>query len=290
VILSRSFVTPSLTSNIPASAPPSVPTVLYCLPTQRFDEPSPGVRRRRGGVRVYLGRPFFSSGAGELPAVIVGGPDASVVRADHTRYTTSSADPPDVFSGELFDVQLPDGRAVKAYQPVYDAETNAWFFDVDVDPMGMYQPFVRLTVVAYNPDALPEAKASDPVQTDIVQVPTVRTLTLIPVLGELKVVVTGPVNIFGSQPRLYARVESLAPGADELTGWQQQPEIELTSGTLLDGEWTALLPGPPDDDSRYRLMVVEEEQIAPDDPAAGATVGRVVYADTSDLQGLATGR
>lgn len=79
----RSVVGPTVTVSVPSSAPPAAPVVHSVLPLFRWsdvDEPEqPFARRRvrRAGVRIYLERPWFSSGEGELLGVLlaVGGND-----------------------------------------------------------------------------------------------------------------------------------------------------------------------------------------------------------------------
>jgi hypothetical protein len=60
---------------IPNSAPPPVPQVLYVLPTFAWARDQDGVgnavSERRGGLRVYLGRPWNVSGYGEMLAVML---------------------------------------------------------------------------------------------------------------------------------------------------------------------------------------------------------------------------
>ncbi len=54
-----------------SSAPPDAPKPLYVVPTFRWDKSAPGSSRRFGGLRVYLDRPWFSSGDGEQLAVVL---------------------------------------------------------------------------------------------------------------------------------------------------------------------------------------------------------------------------
>jgi hypothetical protein len=74
--------------DIPSSARPAAPTVLDSVPLLRWEaEPEPdepfGWRRvRRSGVRVWLARPWFSSGDGELLGVLVFDPDEWVQGQD----------------------------------------------------------------------------------------------------------------------------------------------------------------------------------------------------------------
>jgi hypothetical protein len=80
----HSVVGPALRISIPSSAPPAPPIVHSVLPMFRWsDETEPeqpmGRRRtRRAGVRIYLERPWFTSGDGELLGVLIadGGDDS----------------------------------------------------------------------------------------------------------------------------------------------------------------------------------------------------------------------
>lgn len=79
----RSVVGPVARISVPSSARPAAPLVHSVLPLFRWsdgsepDQPVAVRRSRRAGVRIYLERPWFSSGEGELLAVLVapGGKD-----------------------------------------------------------------------------------------------------------------------------------------------------------------------------------------------------------------------
>ncbi len=93
---------------VPSSAPAPAPGVLYVVPTfaWRREEDGDGnaVSERRGGLRVYLDRPWNTSGFGEMLAVVL---------------------PPGDFTGDLETV--PAGDPLKAYvtqwgaDPVWDS-------------------------------------------------------------------------------------------------------------------------------------------------------------------------
>ncbi|MEM8486902.1 MAG: hypothetical protein AAF564_15220 [Bacteroidota bacterium] len=63
--------------NIPSSARPAAPKVKYVVPTFGWErktvDGNPVSRRCGGGLRVYLDRPWYSSGDGELLAVVLRG-------------------------------------------------------------------------------------------------------------------------------------------------------------------------------------------------------------------------
>jgi hypothetical protein len=61
---------------VPASAPPVVPELIYTVPTFLWDRPAQSgmtvqSTRHGNGLRVYLDRPWFSSGDGELLGVVI---------------------------------------------------------------------------------------------------------------------------------------------------------------------------------------------------------------------------
>ncbi len=53
------------------SAQPEAPKVLYVIPTFKWEDSPKGHRRVGGGLRVYLDRPWYSSGDGEQLAVVL---------------------------------------------------------------------------------------------------------------------------------------------------------------------------------------------------------------------------
>ncbi|HOW84848.1 MAG TPA: hypothetical protein P5119_05790 [Candidatus Aminicenantes bacterium] len=64
-----------ITIDVPNAAPPALPGIVYIVPTfgwERNREPGKFTSRRKGGgLRVYLERPWFSSGDGELLGVVL---------------------------------------------------------------------------------------------------------------------------------------------------------------------------------------------------------------------------
>jgi hypothetical protein len=78
----RSVVAEPVVVDIPSSAPPAAPIVHSVIPLFRWEygteSEQPMARRhvRRPGVRIYLERPWFSSGEGELLAVLLAAPGA----------------------------------------------------------------------------------------------------------------------------------------------------------------------------------------------------------------------
>jgi hypothetical protein len=235
-----SLVGPPKPIDVPSTARPAKPVVHDVLPMFRWlEETEPeqpfGLRRtRRAGIRVYLERPWFSSGDGELLGLVLAfGSDAAT--ADHV--SLWGGDPAFVQEGPknrsilpLTDVAhligLDDRREggrpvgpptprtlvdvpgnpavwVLGYEPEFSPERRMWFVDVALDPGSAIWPFVRLAVTRFQPSSLAGLHLSPVVLCDFVSVPPERTATLTrPDAQHARVIVTGPVGVpnLGSGP------------------------------------------------------------------------------------------
>jgi len=187
------------------SARPAAPTVRYAVPT--FDwptaPPAPGwtthtLRRGGGGMRVYLDRPWYQSGEGELLGVVVEAhdrlPDAVGSRygLDATWSFTSSrplrTEPlkPMHFLNRVRveKVTLAEDRLCAyavGFRPEWDAQRKLWFCDIVLDVEALpwnYWPFVRLAFVRFQPESLAEAMVSRVVLGEFTQVAPERRLSL----------------------------------------------------------------------------------------------------------------
>ncbi len=162
---------------VPSSKRPDKPQVEYMLPAMTWSSdttPSGKVSRKRGNtVRIYLRRPWFSSGIGEKLAIVL--PDGSGPNANNPDYyyhSTIGFDPAFEFldntlkmtpahflgkSGVADQVQIPElnGTATLiTYDPKFDAQLQLWYVDVEIDPLNpYYTPFLRLVVCRYQPNS-----------------------------------------------------------------------------------------------------------------------------------------
>jgi hypothetical protein len=191
--------------DVPASERPLAPGVVYVVPTfgwQRQTETNL-MRSVRfgGGLRVYLERPWFSSGEGELLGVALWNTAYGTLdEASRDKFkpfiTQWGMDPiwktasilpvpmihnfPDATSFdrkvtlEERTARAEDGAPglvdVVGFKPEFDKERGLWFADLTVETFGeTYMPFVRLALVRYQPDALLDAKVSRVVLADFAQ-------------------------------------------------------------------------------------------------------------------------
>lgn len=326
--------TPAATTHVGAafgvdilnSARPDAPKILYILPVFDWDSPpgTPGMLKRvrkGGGLRVYLERPWFSSGDGELLGVVFqdsanfltlddslkpfvtqwgadpiwdGSPTWSAALAAHFLDSKKSAP-------ALSLEEIPAPVAVAGYEPGFDAERNLWYADLRIDLGDAYWPFVRLALARYQPMSVPDAHLSRVVQTDFIQVPPTREAEISIAEPVVHVKVSGPVYTASELTRMSERkgfglstveavVEQRDAGDDPANELAWKP-IEATRTTLFQspgspGKWEGdVTLDQPLAPGLFRLALREHEWFRTGDgsgeQAQAAT--RVVYADVFAL-------
>jgi hypothetical protein len=180
---------------VPSTAPPDEPRVVYVVPTFHWlDTPGNGTldtTRLGNGLRVWLERPWFSSGNGELLGVVILGenepftdiPSALVPLVTQwgldplwdtalPKYRTRATDfPARVHSGQVSLRESPSTLVhVVGHRVRWDGSRQLWYCDIELDPGASYMPFIRLALVRYQPNALPDAKVSKVALADFSQV------------------------------------------------------------------------------------------------------------------------
>ena len=193
-----------MTVHVPSSRRPDAPTVRYVIPAfgwQRDEDTNLRTSRRLGGtIRVFLDRPWWSSGDGELlgivtwPGVIPAERQAQLSKfvsriGGDPIYLSSSPAPallgPYTFPsataqeyGLTLD-ELPDDTVdVAGHTPTFDENRGLWTCDVRIDAGDVYHPWVRLALARYQPHALPEAKLSRVMLADFAALPMNRSVLL----------------------------------------------------------------------------------------------------------------
>lgn len=186
--------------NVPASERPSPPKVRYVIPTYGWKRQTTtnmiASQRQGGGLRVYLERPWYSSGEGELLGVVLwnGGKLNNQQMEDLKHFITQWGQDPiwasrtgmfnqadnslpslDKFTNQTAsgtNVWLPElqrGVHVAGHSVDYDPDRQLWYCDIEVDPGEIYYPFIRLALVRYQPHALQNVHLSPVVLADFAQ-------------------------------------------------------------------------------------------------------------------------
>ncbi len=197
---------------IPSSARPAAPDVAYVLPTFEWDRQPKGATLftgRASGLRVYLKRPWYSSGDDEKLAVVLGIPANPTLGnspgSKNIPYTTWGTDPTKVsaplpvntyvtkdhFIGitkdnideNLSAVENPTAKVyVAAFTPKYDQQRHLYYVDIMLNGGAAYFPFVRLALARYQKYSVrkdgTDCCLSPIVQTDYIQIPPPRASSL----------------------------------------------------------------------------------------------------------------
>lgn len=288
----------ALAVDVPSSARPSAPDIAYVVPTFGWTTETTATQvtstRRGNGLRVFLNRPWYSSGDGEQLGVLLA--DGPAVPADLTRYVTDWAQdpawksatftrPPQVGDFPLAvhprsNLKLAEGAAsrvaVAPHDVVYDAERRLWFCDITfaAPQPSPYTPFVRLALARYQPISVPDVELSAVVQAQFAQLSPDRVATAVfATPTSVRLTVTGPAYapVSGSAAEVSARLQVADPGLSGNVAWQAigDPVVLTATGT----GWTGTVPLPAARGTRpFRLVLTESEQ-----PNQGGE--RLVYAD-----------
>ena len=239
-----------LVVSIRNSVPPIAPAVRYVMPSYGWDTPDPASptgwtsfsrRRSGGGIRVFLDRPWFISGPGELLGVVLA---PAAEDEDETRHTRLGVDPttsslfspamahldPSYFTNAtaFAGVLLEDGRTVDVagYTTALDVARNQWYADVTVDMTRVpetYAPFIRLALARFQPESVDGTHASKVILAEFIQLAPDRELSTT-VSGNLVTVVVRGRTGHGSQNHMIIALdEADEPSPDEL-GWETRRE------------------------------------------------------------------
>jgi hypothetical protein len=200
-ITNKSLVFPL---TIKSSARPPQPKVLYVVPTYRWSTSTSGnttTRTRTGGaLRVYVDRPWFCSGDGEMLAVLLHAPNdaatnlpdyvsqwgvdpiwfpqsEAILPLDKAHFVVDSAN-----SYDLGTLQLAENGStvgVLGFTPRFNKERDVWYFDIELATTDTIDsPFVRLALARVQPTSVGNLHLSTVVRADMIKLAGDRTAAL----------------------------------------------------------------------------------------------------------------
>lgn len=222
---------PAAIVDVPSSARPLMPDVAYVVPTFGWQSATSGstiTSKRLGhGLRVFLRRPWYSSGAGEQLAVVLLrqlpptdptlrqqlfdrlGRYVTTWGLDPVFRTQSPAEPlaavplvtdfpkairPKtklVIAESDSDQTLEDQFvAVAPHDVHYDERRRLWFADIVLTQVPAYAPFIRLALARYQPKSISTVELSPVVLAQFAQLNPDRTLTVTGAATATQVTVT----------------------------------------------------------------------------------------------------
>lgn len=242
--------------HIPSCARPAAPVLAYIVPTFGWTEPlyepagTKSSGRAGGGLRVYLERPWFSSGENERLAVVMYQPrayDAGYSRLQPlvTQWGNDplwkslgylpSARPQ--LSSFVHEARNATGLKLREYtgSPVmvaaydvdYDPEFGMWYADIVINQGKAYFPFVKLSLARYQQYSLSGYELSSVVVADFVQLTPGRSasVTASAAFGgghNIRATLTGQTYNAGfaaNGPKVTMQLEKRTAGDDADTGW-----------------------------------------------------------------------
>lgn len=308
--------------SVPSSVRPPAPAVRYLIPAFRWQQEShPTVKTslRIGNIlRVYIGRPWFQTGAGELLGVVVGAPPLGealpstlapfvsgygvdpVFEAGRVKIAAASDFTLAVHQGKGLLLEEQTGTArwvdVAGHEVAWDKDRQLWFSDIEINTISAttYFPFVKLALVRYQPSSLQGLELSRVVQADFIQVSPDRVVTTsFPTPTTVRVAVAGPGYLATTDPltadsvRAYVQEATVQTSDSDLV-WTTVPAdldgtllgVASQSSSLTVWEGIVKLPAPRGT-KRFRILVAEYEQHKV--VAVGNLGSKVTYLDAIEI-------
>lgn len=293
--------------NVRSSARPAVPDVAYLIPTfgweKAGDDTKVSSTRRGNGLRVYLRRPWYSSGDGEMLGVVLfeGGGDLPPALRQYV--TLRGQDPifassPTTAAPGMSEFPLAlhpkkgyrlaesktlrELRATVAVAPhvvAYDKDRRMWYCDITMTQDKSYSPFVRLALARFQPNSLTGVELSPVVLAQFAQLNPDRTLSMTFDASDAALI---HVSVAGltytaaaaktSQVKVALQVGAPRPAG--ALGWKTVTEVELSPSG---GQWKGDIKAPGARGSRPMRLVVEERE------RLSVEGSRLVYVDAIEI-------
>ncbi len=306
---------PAPAVDVPSSARPVAAEIAYVVPTFGWERSSSGTQvastRRGNGLRVYLRRPWYSSGAGEQLGVLLHGqstrPSSTLERyvttwgQDAVYDSTATTATPQVADFPLAvhpksglklaesdrDATLTSRVSVAPHDVHYDPDRQLWFSDLTLAQGGSYNPFIRLALARYQPISVTGVELSTVALAQFAQLSPDRAATVVFAADPTKVQVTvtgltyEPVSGFAAAATISTLVQTADPTLPGDLAWHTVTTTELIASSPA-GTWTGTITLPAARGSQpFRLVFQEFENTSGPDGAGGGR--RLTYADAVQL-------
>jgi hypothetical protein len=201
--------------------------------------------RKGGGLRIYMDRPWFSSGQDEILAVLLQPSGVAVSPAtlpfvsrwgrdpiwdskangnlDATKFLNAKGP-----AQSLLLQEIPQTVLALPFDVEFSQERNMWFCDIVMDPGDTYTPFVSLAVARYQPYSLGGCELSPMVRADFSQLLPDRTVSFAARPSAVSVTVTGAIadNLLGEL------TEAFQPGPAPPIGRLKAPRANTFTARL----------------------------------------------------------
>jgi hypothetical protein len=277
---------------IPNSAVPDallVDEVIPAFSREYYSEGSDdaGVFHQGQTVRVWVRRPWFTTGNGELLGVLVGeredGPLNEVARDAMSSVGPQAPITVDDFPNAVEVRSVLPGHAgvgVAGHEVRFDHTRDLWFTDIAISADLGYRPFVKLALVRFQPESVDGAYVSDPVITEPIRFGATRNVYLTRNGANVEVSVVG----YELRNEMTAQFQYADPDiSDPDLRWTDLGSpVQLTKnlpGVASDQvEWTANPPlALPVDARPIRLVIEDVERLSQQTPGGAQLVDSIAY-------------
>jgi hypothetical protein len=268
------------------TARPDAPKLLYIVPLFTWSRTATSAVRKGGGLRVYLDRPWFSSGDGELLGITI---DATKNETLKKYASEWGMDPlwPAAVTQPLLMSDFADPAAtlsnaplaeiegavvdVVGYKPSFDEDRKLWYCDVTLKTGAAYFPMLRLALVRFQPKSVDGVHISPVVLANFIQTVPRREVTYdtsqLAVNGTVHVDVEGPAyvrdpNTLLPVPQMILRLERPSTlGATGELGWEPFASM-IMKPTLMTPQkvvWSDDINAGTTPPAKIRIVVMEVE-------------------------------
>jgi hypothetical protein len=297
--------------DVPSSARPLAPDIAYIVPTFGWEQQeTTNVKssvRFGNGLRVYLNRPWYSSGDSELLGVVLwNGPAPDyTTREAYKPYFTQWGNDPIWKTGYLADVpavgnfigtlttatqlqleETPKQFDVAGYLVEFDSQRGLWFCDIELENSLSYTPFIRLALARYQPHSVQGVELSRVVLADYAQLSPDRSAVVSIDPSDIRhaqVFIGGLAPQGPAQSAIEVTVERRLAHAVSDVAWavaptsvvtvtENAPDASEPDAVLWSGKITFAKTPPA---GQFRVVVREFERIRIDP----ATPGEVTYGE-----------
>lgn len=243
-------------------------------------------------VRVWVHRPWFTTGVGELLGVLVGerpdGPVTEVARDPLSPTGPSGPLTVDDFPGATATNPAVDGAGlgVAGHPVAFDDDRGLWFADIAIDADLGYRPFVQLVLVRFQPVSIAGAEIGDAVVAEPVRLGASRTTQLVRSGTTLQVTVTGS----ELRNEVIARFQESDPDIGEIDlSWHDLDAGVALTPTSAGSEtvWTSALTLPVSE-RPIRLVIEDAELLDRTIGGAVAQARNIAYIEAVDIDGTWT--
>jgi hypothetical protein len=307
---------------IPNSARPAAPKVQYVLPIWEWKTPRVAgkVQSQRigNGLRVYMDRPWWSSGAEERLGVVLW-PQATDPPERMKKFVTGwgfdpiykSQPPKQTLTVNDFTLATATGTSlsidevsgqfvnVAGHDVGFDPSRGLWYCDIHVSMGLSYFPFIRMALARFQPHSILNAHLSRVVQADFAQLTPNRTASVVYGRNSKQVALTvsgfsyTEVDNRSGPGTVEVRVEmwdpdvggAASPSQGDELGWvPASPTVFKLSHSGLPPSlttWTGKITLPFAHGTKpQRLVISEFEDFTPSGGFVLTSRRRLVYSDT----------